>query len=130
MDTKLSRYAAVAERVFVDRYEQACPVGKVVISRWEPRWEVRVSFLTRDVAEAFAKALQEAKAPTESPFSKVRESAARLGETIAEWDAKFGNKPPNDREQCYDALCDMRTLTTANARIQGPSPARGEGPLE
>ena len=95
MDTKLSRYAAVAERVFVDRYEQACPVGQVVISRWEPRWEVRVSFLTRDVAEAFAKALQEAKAPTESPFSKVRESAARLGETIAEWDAKFGNKPPN-----------------------------------
>ena len=57
MDAKLSRYAAVAERVYVDRYEQARPGGQVVISRWEPRWEVRVSFLTRDAAEAFAEAV-------------------------------------------------------------------------
>ncbi len=120
MDTKLSRYAAVAERVFVDRYEQACPVGQVVISRWEPRWEVRVSFLTRDVAEAFAKALQEAKAPTESPFSKVRESAARLGETIAEWDAKFGNKPPNAK---------VSGAGTASAGLPGCA-ATGQGETE
>ena len=60
-EAALTRYAAVAEHVGVDSYELACPRGQVVIERWERRWEVKVSFVNREVAEAFAAALRKAK---------------------------------------------------------------------
>lgn len=59
-EAALTRYAAVAEHVCVDSYELACPRGQVVIERWERRWEVKVSFINREVAEAFAAALRHA----------------------------------------------------------------------
>ena len=80
MDAKLSRYAAVAEHVVVERYEVACPRGKVVISRWEPRFEVRVSFMTRDVADAFAAALREAGAEKTTPNDLLGVSAPEKGD--------------------------------------------------
>lgn len=75
-EAKLSRYAAVSERVRVEQYEVARPVGSAIVSWWEPRWDVKVSFLTRDVAEAFAKALQESKAATETPNAPGKPTAA------------------------------------------------------
>jgi len=65
------------------------------------------------VQEAFVAANQHLFGSAVLPEPTFR--AVNIGIDALDGFYKYGY----DREQCYDALCDMRTLTTANAIGQG-----------